>query len=683
MSNIRTFTRAFAGGEVTPEFYGQLADAKFATGLARCLNFIPLPHGPVSARPGLALVREVKDSTKAVRLIPFTYSSTQTMVIEMGAGYFRFHTQGATLLSGAVPYEITNPYQEADLFDINFVQSADVLTLVHPGYAPRELRRLSATNWQLANISFVSAMTAPTNVAAAATPGPSASTPTDQYYLVTTVEGSDESLTSPPASCSNNLFDDGAYNTITWTAATGATAATRYNVYKQSNGLYGFIGQTDGVTFTDDNIAADVSQTPPQSYNPFATAGNYPGAVSYYEQRRCFGGTSNDPQTFWATQSGTESNLNYSIPTRDDDSIELRVIAREASIIKHLVPLGELVALTSSAEWRISATADRLTPDGTAIRPQSYVGAGSAQPVIVNNNMIYGAARGGHVRELAYSWQAGGYVTGDLSLRAPHLFDGMNIVDLAYAKSPHPVVWAVSSGGLLLGLTYVPEQQIGAWHKHDTDGLFESVTVVAEGNEDAVYVVVQRNINGSDVRFVERMAERAFDSQVDAFYVDCGATYEGAPADEISGLDWLEGKEVAILADGAVHSPRTVVGGAVTLAYEASTVHIGLAYNSDLLTLPVAFEIMGYGQGRTKNVNKAFMRVYRSGSVFVGVDEDNLLEDAYRVDELLGSPPDIRTDEIEISLSPSWQDGGQILLRRADPLPLTVISLSLEVAIGG
>ena len=172
MPNIRTLQRSFGGGEVTPEFFGRIDDIKFQTGLALCRNFIVLPHGPIANRPGFAFVRAVKDSTKKTRLIPFTYSTDQTMVIELGAGYFRFHTQGATLMNGAVPYEISNPYAESDLFDIHYVQSADVLTLVHPNYAPRELRRLGATNWQLTTLSFaapIAAPGAPTLVAAGLT----------------------------------------------------------------------------------------------------------------------------------------------------------------------------------------------------------------------------------------------------------------------------------------------------------------------------------------------------------------------------------------------------------------------------------------------------------------------------------------------------------------------------------
>lgn len=682
MANVRTFSRSFAGGEVTPEFYGRIDDAKFQTGLAKCLNFYPLPHGPVSNRPGFGFVREVKTSSRKTRLIPFSYSTTQTMVLEFGHEYVRFHTNGATLMNGSVPYEVATPYAEADLFDIHYVQSADVLTLVHPNYIPRELRRLGALNWQITTITFASKLSPPTGVSATATPGSTPGTPTTHTYVVSSVgpNGLDESTYSGVATCSNNLFDDGAFNTITWTAASGAT---RYYVYKLSNGLYGYIGQTQGTSFKDDNITPDVSVTPPEINDPFLGAGNYPAAVSYFEQRRAFGGTLNAPQTLWMTRSGTESNLNYSIPTRDDDSIQFRVSAREANTIRHIVPLQELVLLTSSAEWRVtSINTDAITPTSFSVKPQSYIGANNVQPVIVNNNLIFAAARGGHVRELGYSAQAGGYMTGDLSVRAPHLFDNLDITDMALAKAPQQIIWMVSSSGKLLGITYVPEHNVGAWHQHDTDGTFESCCVVSEGNEDVLYVVVRRTIGGATKRYVERLASRQFVNPADAFFVDSGLTYSGAPTSTLSGLGHLEGKTVSILADGAVHPQRVVTGGAITLDNPASKVHVGLPITADIQTLPLSFEAEGFGQGRVKNVNQVWLRVFRSSGIFVGPTPDELVEAKQRTTEPYGTPPALKSEEIQVMVTPTWADSGSVYVRQSDPLPLTVVSLTLEVAIG-
>lgn len=680
MATIRHLQYTFSGGEVSPEMFGRLDDAKYQAGLALCRNFIPKPQGPAQNRPGFAFVREVKNSAARVRLIPFTYSTTQTMVIEAGAGYFRFHTQGATVMDGSVPYEIASPYAEADLFDLHYVQSADVLTIVHPGYAPRELRRLGAINWQLTTLSFAAPIAPPGSPTATAS-----GTGTTSYSYVVTVQAEDgvtESAASAVATCTNNLFTTGNKNTIAWAAVTGGK---RYSVYKMQGGLYGYIGQTESLSLVDDNISPDLSKTPPIYDAVFSATGEYPGAVSYFEQRRCFAGTTQKPQNIWMTKSGTESVMSYSLPIRDDDRIAFRVAAREANTIRHIVPLTQLLLLTSSAEWRVSSVnSDAITPTTISVRPQSYVGASNVQPAIINNTLIYCAARGGHIRELAYSWQANGFITGDLSLRAPHLFDAYDVADMAYAKAPLPIVWFVSSSGKLLGLTYVPEQQIGAWHQHDTDGTFESCAVVAEGSEDMLYCVVRRTINGNSVRLVERMATRQFVDPADAFFVDCGLTYSGAPAETIEGLDHLEGKKVNILADGAVHPQRTVTGGAITLDQPASKVQVGLPITSDLETLPIAAQVdAAFAQGRSKNVNKVYLRVYRSSGIFVGPSSAELTEAKQRTTENYGAPPALKSEEIQIVLTPAWSDSGQIFVRQSDPLPITLVSMTAEVALGG
>lgn len=725
--SIRTLQRAFVGGEVTEELFGRIDDAKYQHGLAVCRNFIVKPQGPVENRPGFEYVRAVKDSSTAVRLLPFTYSTTQTMVLEMGAGYIRFHTDAATLLSGSPPayngatayvvgdmcssgggkyyciaattgnappnatywyalpatgeYEIPAPYAAVDLFDLHYVQSADVLTIVHPGYAPRELRRYGATNWQLTTVSFAASIAAPTG----ATATPSAVDTTYTYdYVVTAVhaEGVSESVSSSVATCTGNLFTSGFTITVSWSAVAGAS---RYNVYKKQGGVYGYIGQTSTLSIVDDNIAPDTTKTPPVYDSLFGGAGDYPAAVSYYEQRRTFAGTNNKPQNIWMTKSGTESDMSYSLPIKDDDRIAFRVAAREANSIRHIVPMSGLVLLTSAAEWRVtSVNSDAITPTSISVRPQSYVGASNVQPVIINNTLLYCAARGGHVRELAYQQDAAGFITGDLCLRAPHLFDGYSIVDMAYAKAPQSIVWFVSSSGDLLGLTYIPEQQVGAWHHHDTAGTFESVAVVAEGDEDMLYAVIRRTINGATVRYVERMHSRAFAAQEDAFFVDCGLTYDGVAADVITGLDHLEGETVSILADGAVHPQRTVSGGSITLDIEASVVQVGLPITADMQTLPMAAALQdgSFAQGHVKNVNKVWLRVYRSSGIFVGPAFSRLVEAKQRTTEPYGTPPALRNEEISIVASPQWTDGGQVCVRQSDPLPLTVTALVAEVVLG-
>jgi hypothetical protein len=688
VGDARIHTRSFGGGEVTPEFFGRIDDTKYQTGLALCRNFVVLPHGPVQNRAGTRFVREVKDSSKRTRTIPFVYSFDQSLLIELSVGAFRFHAYGQTIMDGPDPYELAHTYTEDELFELKYAQSGDVVTLTHRNHPPAELKRLGAINWTLTDIAFAPTLDLPTGLAGTPTAGGTPGTPFDTDYVITAITSTeDESLQSATVTVSNNLYDDGAYNTLDWDAQ---PAATRFNIYKKAAGLFGFIGQTDQITFKDDNIAPDLGKTPPLDIDILASADNYPGAVSYYEQRRGFAATDNEPQNVWLARAGTETNMNYSIPPQDNDSIQFKIAAREANSIRHLVPMSDLIALTPAAVWKISGGASEvLTPLTLSVRQQSFVGASDVKPALVGNNMLYVAARGGHIRELGFDGDRNGYVTGDVSIRAPHLFDGYDVTTMTVSVAPYPIIWNVSTSRLLIGFTYIPEQQVGAFHWHDTgpDGrdAFEDATTLNENGRDVTYVVVNRTIDGSTVRYIEFFADRLFLNAVDQHFVDCGGVYDGAAVNQVDDIDWLEGETISILADGAVCPQQVVIGGSFNLpeGVTAEVIHFGLPYVSDMQTLPMALELAGYGQGMPKNVSTVWLRVYRSSGIFAGPSFDELREFKQRAIESMGSPPDLKSEEIEIVVDGAWTDDGSICVRQSDPLGLTVLAFTADFALGG
>jgi len=761
MANIKVLKQSFAGGEITPELYGRLDLPKFQTGVATCKNFIVLAHGPVSNRAGFEYINFAKTSASKVRLIPFTYSTTQTYALEFGVNYIRFHTNGGTLLETAKTitgitqpagvitsnahgfangdgvylasivgmtqlngryavvsdsaantfrlkdqqgnyittgsydayvsggtvariYTLTTTYAEADIFDIHYVQSADVLTLVHPGYPPKELKRISASSWTFTSITFGPTIAAPVSTSAVATVGAGTVTYT---YVVTAIssDGRDESIAcATPRSCTNNLVTLGNKNTFTWASVSGAI---RYNVYRDENGIYGYIGQTASLSFVDDNYNPDTTVSPPETKNPFTGANKYPSAVSYFEQRRIFGGTNDNPQTFWLTRSATESNLNFSIPTQASDGIEATVASREVQRIRHFLPLSDLLFLTPSGEWKVGSGNDTtLTPTTLKVAPQSYVGSSNVQPVVTGNSVLYVQNKGSHIREMAFEWQASVYKSTDASIMAPHLFDNNTISDMAFSRAPYQITWVIRGDGVMLGLTYVPEHQVTSWHQHETDGLFESVCSVSEGNEDITYVVVKRTINGSAIRYIERLHSRYFATKADCFFVDSGLSYSGTATSTISGLWHLEGKSVSILADGAVHPNKTVASGSITLDTPASKVHVGLGYTCEVKTLPVAISSKAtpdFGFSHYKNTNKVWLQVNESSGIFAGPATDMMTEYKQRTNEPYGTSPALVSTEIEILLSPQWGKLGQVLIRQTDPLPLTLVSMTAEVSVGG
>ncbi len=737
MPNARILRNNFSGGEVSPELFGRMDIAHVANALATCRNFIIMPHGVASNRPGTQYVNQVKNSANATRLIQFSFSNTQNFAVEMGAGYFRFHALGATLLAGtqadwasstayvigslvssgglnyyckqahtniavsnsaywyvmpgtgstANPYiyEIPNPYLQADLQSIHYVQSGDIVTLVHPNYPPMELSRYSNTNWVLSTISFASKTLAPTSATAVATTA-TAGTPEDFKYQVTALNslGYEESPASnTTTTISNDLTITGNFNTITWSAVTGAI---RYNIYKYAQGTYAFIGQTSALTFTDANILADMTRTIPQFDPLFNSTGNYPATVAYYQQRRYFAGTNNQPMNVWATQPSSNYNMNYSIPSQDSDALRFSIAAQRSNSIRHLIPGQDLLLMTGSTEWRITnPSGGAITASTLAITPQAQNGTTTVTPVQVNNFTVYPSSQGGHIRELSYQWQSAGYLSNDLCLLAKHLFDYNTISDMCFSRSPTPIVWVINNSGTLLGLTYVPEQQVAAWHKHDTtNGVFESCVTITENNQDALYVVVKRVINGQTVRYVEVLNNRYFATQADAFFVDCGMTYTGVSATTLTGLSWLEGQTVSILGDGAVMPQQVVTGGSITLPFSVSKAQIGLPITADLQTPPmVSTQDPTMGQSRVKSINKSWVRVYNSGPFSVGPDTTRLTAIKGRHYESPGTAPALMTDEIPLFVLPNYNQAGEIVLRQADPLPLTIVDITVEAAIGG
>ena len=289
------------------------------------------------------------------------------------------------------------------------------------------------------------------------------------------------------------------------------------------------------------------------------------------------------------------------------------------------------------------------------------------------------------MRELGYNYQAGGYITGDLSLRCAHLFDYYSVMDSAISRAPYPIAWFISSSGALLGLTYVPDQQIGAWHEHTTDGRFESVTSVAEGDIDAVYCVVARTINGTTKRFIERMHDRQIKDISDSFFVDCGGKYEGEPTNTITGLSWLEGKTVNILADGAEMPSQKVTDGKITLSVKARKVIVGLPIDARITTLPAIVPMKdGSDAGsRPKNVNSVFLRIYRSSGIYAGPEDGEIVEYKQRTTETPGSPPRLLTGGISVDIVPEWNDTGSVTIEQQAPLPLTILSVASDMELGG
>lgn len=405
----------------------------------------------------------------------------------------------------------------------------------------------------------------------------------------------------------------------------------------------------------------------------------YPSATGFYEDRLVFAGSKGFPQTFWTSKTGDYYNFETSIPSADDDGITATLNGGQMNGIKAIIAFGEMLLLTAGGEFKVSGGGKAITGSNVLSQPQEYRGVSDVNPVTIGSRIIYVQHQGNIIRDLAYSYDVDKYTGDDLNLLASHLFEGHKIISMTYQQIPNSIVWCVRDDGLLLGLTYIKEQDIYAWHQHTTaGGKFVSVCNIGGSTEDKLYAVIERG----GQYYVEIMESRDKSTNVeDQFFVDSGITYEGEPTDEISGLEHLEGYTVAILADGNVLPQQTVENGKVLLGNEYKKVHVGLPIDAEIKTLPIDFTAQdGTYLSRKKRIATVTLLLKDSRGGLFGMKENELDEFKWRSNEAYGEPISLQTGKFKVTIkSATYDETQQIIIKQPDPLPMTVLSLIPEI----
>jgi hypothetical protein len=217
------------------------------------------------------------------------------------------------------------------------------------------------------------------------------------------------------------------------------------------------------------------------------------------------------------------------------------------------------------------------------------------------------------------------------------------------------------------------------WHYHPMDGLVEDICVIPGDNQDDLYMIVNRTIDGVTKRYIEVMSDFNYGTDPkDAFFVDCGLSYDGTPISSVSGLDHLEGKTVAVLADGIVQTQKTVSSGAITLDTAASVIHVGLPYTSEIEPLDLqGGSIEGTSQGKIKRIHGVALYLYNSMGGEIGQDADTTERIFYKEEtDGAGEQLDLFTGiKDDFNFSGDWQLEGRVYIKHDDPLPFTVLSI--------
>jgi hypothetical protein len=579
-------------------------------------------------------------------------------------------------------YVAPTPYNASELDDLDYAQSFDTIYLTHEFYPPGKMVRADHDDWLYSDVTFGPANAAPTNVAAVATvPNVDAANSGDSYfpqdysYIVSAVNTvGQESRGSAPDTAANDTELPRNYTTITWDAVAGTQY---YRIYKShESGSYGFIGESESTSFVDDGFQPDYSDAPIEAYDPFDGAGDYPARVGFWEQRLWFGRTTNSPNGIWASRTADFENMDFARPQRENDSIAMSIATGETNTVEAFMPLDRLLVGTSDNVFELKGPNDDVLVPSPPPGARRHVGRGISQlkPVVVGEVTFYQPRVETGVRTLGYTFEIEGYKSSDVSIFAPHLFEQYRIRRWAYQAEPQSILWVVRDDGVLLAFTWEADQQVWGWTEMDLGGTVLDVVCIPEGPESRIYLTVERVINGFTVRYVEQLDKVKWTDYRNAAFVDCARLYEFEEAvTEITGLDHLEGEEVAILMDGYA-TTATVTDGAITLPEEgASQIVVGLAFEALVETLPLPDE------PKKKITGEIYLELVDSFDVYAGRREDELRLVKTREPGEIGAPV-LYTGQPEPVRPPQVVDRqATMIVKSSAPYPMTLTALHYGV----
>lgn len=407
----------------------------------------------------------------------------------------------------------------------------------------------------------------------------------------------------------------------------------------------------------------------------------YPKLCTFYQDRFVVAATNKNPNYIWMSRTGDYPNFGVEKvegTITDDSSITLPVINRKMYEIRHLVPANDLIILTSGNEWIVSGD-KTITPTNCNLKTQTQRGALSCEPQFIGNRCVFVQERGGTVRDMGYSYESDNYTGQDLTLFVKTRVRGYLTITSAYAQDPDSIIYYIRNDGEINCLTYIPEQKVYGWSHFVTNGKYLYCESVSEGEQDSLYTLVERTLQGKKVKCIERMVP-LYSDDVNVF-LDCYVEFKSSNAIDSINIPHLSGQTVQVVIDGK-QQPDVVVpdDGLLQLNVSGSNIKIGLPFDSKIRIPSVEMQMQdGTLQGRVATVSRVVLRMYKSFGGKVGRTFD-------RMDDITLPPNELFTGDKPVILpkmGTNYSTDTSICIKHSDPFPFNLLSITRIVEIGG
>lgn len=633
MNNLAAVKTNFTAGQVCSNLLGR-GDLKiYENGARKMENVIIHPTGGVSRRKGLKFISQ---PDKKCRLLPFEFNTEQTYLLCLSDNLLEVYKDDQVLAS------LETPWSGEQLFQLNYTQSADTLLVVHPDVPPKQISRNADEVWKISDW---------------------------EYY------SKDGMIFCPYFNFHQrkvNLTFSGTSGAITAAADADIFSAAHVGSYiKAYDGLVKITAVANAKNISGEVVKklSSASKTTDWEEAAFSNARGWPTSVTYHQNRMVIGGSKGLPNRLWLSKSSDLFNFDLG-KALDDEAIEFAILSDQVNAIKAVVSTRHLLVFTTGAEWMVSG--DPLTPEKIQLKRQTNVGIYSPcniMPQHVDGATIFVSSSGRQLREFLYTDVEQAYQAKDLTLLSCDIISAPR--DVAF----HPdecVLYLVLGDGTVSCLTTYRTEGVTAWSKLITDGKFLSVAVIG----DDIYFSIQRG----GKYFIEKFVADSF--------IDCSIRLSSTtPQRDWGGLEHLEGREVAVLADGFSVGKEIVEDGQIHLLVEAREVVAGLPYSHLIEPLPYMVDAQRPYSPKALRVINAIFRIIDSKSFSVDLGNGYVPVPLKRIhrDAIFDSPPSSYSGDVELRAlgwirdmnKPMWS------VKSDEPLAFTLLSVVSEIKIKG